>query len=66
MVGAQNSHHVNLFRTVKDGLARRPDLGTGLGVLDVAIVDLDGDGWPEVVSVNSFADDVSIVRTRSR
>jgi len=64
VVGAQNSHHVNLFRTVEGGLERLPDLGTGNGVLDVAVFDLDGDGWPEVVSVNGFSNDVSIVRTR--
>ena len=62
VVGAQNSHHVNLFLARAGGLSRRCDLGAGRGVLDVAIADLDGDGRAEVLAANGFSSDVSIVR----
>ncbi|MDA1264489.1 MAG: FG-GAP-like repeat-containing protein, partial [Planctomycetota bacterium] len=61
VVGAQNSHHVNLWTPAGEGLARLPDLGVGRGVLEVAIADVDGDGRPEILAANNFSVNVSVV-----
>ena len=64
VVGAQNSHHVNAWRSLEGGLARLPDLGAGRGVLDVELVDLDGDGRADLVVANNFSNDESVLRAR--
>jgi len=64
VVGAQNSHHVNLWSPRGDGLAAAPDLGVGRGVLEVAIVDLGDGGPPAVVAVNNFSNDLILIRAR--
>ncbi len=62
LVGAQNSHHVNLWtRTAAGALVRLPDLGAGRGVLDVLVVDLS-QGRPAVVAANAFSSDLSVMR----
>ena len=59
MVGAQNSHHVNLWtRQADGGLRRLPDLGAGRGVLDVIVTPLGGS--TAVVAANAFSNDLSI------
>lgn len=68
LCAAQNSHNVNLwtFGRAADGsptVARLPDLGVGLGPLDVLLVDLDASGGLDVVTANNFSGDVSIVRS---
>ena len=63
-VGAQNSHHVNLWQVRDGALVRLPDLGAGRGVLDVLATDLEGDGRPEIVVANGFSNDVSLIRAR--
>ncbi|MFT4540520.1 MAG: hypothetical protein ACI841_000139 [Planctomycetota bacterium] len=64
IVGAQNSHHVNLWRSTADGLLRQADLGVGRGVLDVSFQDLNGDGMADVVAGNNFSNDLSILLVR--
>ncbi|MCP3914591.1 MAG: hypothetical protein GY711_03425 [bacterium] len=64
-VGAQNSHHVNVWRSRATGLERLPDVGTGRGVLDVQLIDLDGDGDADLVSANGFSNDVSVIRSNT-
>lgn len=64
VVSAQNSHDLNLYLAAEEGepgLRRQVDLGAGMGCLDVRIVDLDGDGAPEIVAANAFSHDVSII-----
>ena len=41
-------------------MKRLPDLGAGRGVLDVLLVDLDGDGHADLVTANNFSNDVSV------
>ncbi len=64
VVGAQNSHHINLWTPTAEGLHRLPDLGVGRGVLDVEIVDVAGDGKRAVVGANNFSGDLSVVWMR--
>jgi hypothetical protein len=73
LVSAQNSHHVNLWTSigapVPPGSAaprfvRCPDLGVGTGPLDLALIDLDRDGVPELVVANAFSNDLSVIRVR--
>ena len=61
-VGAQNSHHVNVWLRAEVGLRRLPDLGVGRGVLDVRLTDINGDGLADVLAANNFSNDVSVVR----
>lgn len=65
IVGAQNSHHVNLWWSRGGKLVRSPDLGVGRGVLDVEIADVDGSG-ASVIAANNFSFDVSVIRTIDR
>lgn len=63
VVGAQNSHHVNLWtRTAEGQLERLPDLGAGRGVLDVLITRLGANGPPAIVVANAFSNDISVIR----
>lgn len=64
VVGAQNSHHVNVWWSSPEGLRRLADLGAGRGVLDVLLADLDGDGRAEVVAANNFSGTLSLIRNR--
>ena len=65
VVGAQNSHHVNLWSWNADGkLARLPDLGAGRGVLDVRMVQLRPNGRPSVVAANAFSNDLTVIHQR--
>ena len=65
-VGAQNSHHVNVWRGLPGALLERlPDLGSGRGPLDVRIADLDGDGRGEIVVANNFSNDVGVLALRA-
>lgn len=63
-VGAQNSHHVNMWRAGPDGLERLPDIGTGRGILDVLLVNVDPGGHAALAVANGFSNDVSLVRPR--
>ena len=63
-VGAQNSHHVNLWLGRAEGLERLADLGVGRGVLDVAFLSLDAAGPPTLVAVNGFSNDLSVLWAR--
>ena len=68
VVSSQNSHQVNLWlaRGVAGGgsLTRLPDLGVGTGPLDLLLVDLDGDGAPEIVTACAFSDEIAVVKLR--
>ncbi|MCY2958566.1 MAG: VCBS repeat-containing protein [Planctomycetota bacterium] len=67
VVPAQNSHQVNLWLSRNgDGnaLTRMPDLGVGTGPLDTILVDLDGDGSPEIVTACAFSDEIAVVKLR--
>jgi len=67
LVGAQNSHHVNLWRAragPPPRFERTADLGAGLGCLAVALFDLDGDGALEIVVANGGSDDLSVISGR--
>jgi hypothetical protein len=70
LVPAQNSHAVDLWlrRPTSDEIpySREPDLGAGLGVLDVALGDADGDGRLDVFVADAFSDDVALILNRSR
>jgi hypothetical protein len=60
---AQNSHNVNVWTPTGPPealLHRLPDVGAGLGPLDVHLVDLDGDGWLDLVTANNFSFDLSV------
>ncbi|MFT7480671.1 MAG: hypothetical protein ACI80N_003986, partial [Gammaproteobacteria bacterium] len=63
-VGAQNSHHVNAWRADPEGLVRLPDIGTGRGILDVLLVNVDRGGTAALAVANGFSNDVSLVRPR--
>lgn len=63
IVGAQNSHHVNLWTRNPEGqFERLPDLGAGRGVLDVLITNLGPDGPAAIVVANAFSNDLSVIR----
>jgi len=64
IVGTQNSHHVNLWRSSGTGLVQLPDLGAGIGILDVRFADWNGDGILDVVTANNFSDDASVLLGR--
>jgi hypothetical protein len=65
LVPAQDSHVVDLFWSrsadSKITFERRPALGAGLGCIDLAVADLDGDGRLDVVVANSSGDDISVL-----
>jgi len=64
LVATQDSHNVNLWLARGDGetrLERQDDLGAGAGCLDLAALDLDGDGRPEVAVVDVASNDVSVL-----
>ncbi len=68
---AQNSHNVNVWLSEagSDGelvMRRLADLGAGLGPLDVALVDLDGNGKLDLVTANNFSHDVSAIYNMTR
>jgi VCBS repeat protein len=65
VVGAQNSHHINLWSPSGETLRALPDLGVGRGVLDVLIVDVDGDGRRAVLCANGFSGSLGLVRLRA-
>lgn len=67
VVSAQNSHHLNCWFAVagaRPGFVRGPDLGVGTGPLGLRIVDLDGDGVPEILDTNAFSNSLSVLRVR--
>ncbi len=67
LVTAQNNHHVEAWLArAGDPVSfdRAPDLGAGTGPLDLALIDLDGDGRPEIVVANAFSDDLSVIRVK--
>jgi hypothetical protein len=67
VVTAQGSHHVELWLARAGDpvqFVRSADLGCGTGPLDLALVDLDGDGRKEIVVANGFSDDVSVIRVK--
>lgn len=66
-VAMQNAHAVGLWLSRADDaagarLVRLDDLGAGLGCLDVALADADGDGRLDVLVANAFTDDVTFAR----
>ena len=64
LVATQDSHNVNLWLARGEGetrLVRQADLGAGAGCLDLAALDLDGDGRPEVAVVDVASNDVSVL-----
>ena len=67
VVSAQNSHHLNLWLSSPgDGqrLVRMPDLGVGTGPLDVRLVDLDGDGAPEILATCGSSNEIAVIHLR--
>jgi hypothetical protein len=67
-VAAQNSHQVNLWLARPAAGApggtlfeRQCDLGAGLGPVDLAVGDVNGDGAADLVVANAFSDDVSAI-----
>ncbi len=62
---AQNSHRLELYFQRSEPaprLAVGPRVSCGLGPLDVALADIDGDGWLDLLSANAFSHDVSAIR----
>ncbi|MBI5431459.1 MAG: VCBS repeat-containing protein [Planctomycetes bacterium] len=66
VVASLNSHAVNLWLGRAGELVPEPNLGAGLGVLDVALGDADGDGRLDVFVANAFGDDVALVLNPAR
>jgi hypothetical protein len=67
IVSAQNSHHLNLWRARAGsplGYERCADLGAGTGPLGLLLVDLDHDGVPEIVTANTFSNELSVIHLR--
>ena len=64
VVGAQNSHHVNLWKGSAEGFVQMPDVGVGRGVLDVLLADLGTGRGTALVVANAFSNDLSVVRPR--
>ncbi|MCK6447914.1 MAG: VCBS repeat-containing protein [Planctomycetes bacterium] len=62
LVASLNAHTVNLWLARAGKLVAQPSLGAGLGVLDVALGDADGDGRPDVFACDAFGDDVALLR----
>jgi hypothetical protein len=62
LVAAQYAHIVNLYRVQARELAREDDVGMGIGPMALALLDVDGDGWLDLVAANGHADDVSLAR----
>lgn len=64
-VVSQNSHVVDLWRPIEGAdsgrLERLDGLGAGLGCLDLALADINGDGRLDVLVANAFSDDVAIL-----
>ena len=66
-VTAQFSHVINVWTVEVDGdrspsgLIARPHLGAGVGCLDLAPADINGDGRPDLVVANAHTDDVSVL-----
>lgn len=63
---------VSIFRNTSvvgslnaNSFAPRVDLPTGAGAEDVQVADLDGDGLPDIVTANTSANTVSILRNQS-
>jgi FG-GAP-like repeat len=65
VVGAQNSHHINLWSPSGETLRALPDLGVGRGVLDVQVMAVDGDGRRAVLCANGFSGSLGLVRLRA-
>lgn len=62
LVASLNAHTVNLWLARTGRLLAQPSLGAGLGVLDVALGDADGDRRPDVFACDAFGDDVALLR----
>lgn len=70
-VAAQNSHLINGWTCL--GLAGDgtlevrafDDLGAGLGPLDLALTDVDGDGIRDLCVANGFSNDLSVLQGRA-
>ncbi len=66
-VAAQNRHVVNLWLVRASGnnvaLETQPEVGVGLGPMAVVFGDVSGNGWLDIVAVNAFSDDITLVRT---
>lgn len=64
-VVSQNSHVVDLWQSVGGAdsvrLERLDGLGAGLGCLDLALADVNGDGRIDVLVANAFSNDVAIL-----
>ena len=67
-----NSSTVSVFRNTSTSgsitsgsFANRVDFGTGLGPISVAIVDVDGDGKPDLAVANTGSNTVSVLRNTS-
>ncbi len=69
-VAAQNSHAVNLWFAKRDGptlsFRRDDDLGAGLGVIDLAFGDADGDGRLDVFVADAGTNDIALILNRAR
>jgi len=68
-VANDSSNTVSLYRNTSNlgniSFAAGADLTTGIGPLDVAIVDLDGDGKPDIIIANGTSGSFSVLRNTS-